>query len=225
MPSAVPPSFGDAALVTDGLGSVSPPRADRRCPVSLALCAGAYWRLRPWPLRVRSGGSRVHSLVVVVPARTSRRVSGSTCDGYSSRSQPVLRDVAGSMGGSPREPVKRLALDRGRARSQRSDGEHRVARGSGLVARALAQDERRCRGRSTTGRAWPHVAHRPAHGGIDVRDSRRGVMSAEPSRPAVSARTPGAADRPPATSQPSRRRATGIHASAPARLRRRPRAR
>ncbi len=35
------------------------PVADRRCPVSLALCAGAYWVdvCRP---TVRSGGSRVH---------------------------------------------------------------------------------------------------------------------------------------------------------------------
>src|SRR4029077_17586990 len=32
---------------------------DRRCPVSLALCAGAYWRPRLAPPRVRSGGSRV----------------------------------------------------------------------------------------------------------------------------------------------------------------------
>ena len=39
VPSAVPPSFGDAALVTDGSAGRS---ADRRCPVSLALCAGAY---------------------------------------------------------------------------------------------------------------------------------------------------------------------------------------
>ena len=37
--------------------------------------------------------------VVAVPPRTNRRVSGSTCDGYSSRSQPAVRDVAGSMGG------------------------------------------------------------------------------------------------------------------------------
>ena len=38
--------------------------------------------------------------VVVVPARTSRRVSGSTCDGYSSRSQPVFVMWPRSMGGS-----------------------------------------------------------------------------------------------------------------------------
>ena len=35
---------------------------DRRCPVSLALCAGAYWLGRGCGHRVRSGGSRVHSL-------------------------------------------------------------------------------------------------------------------------------------------------------------------
>ncbi len=48
MPSAVPPSFGVCrTLVTDGPG-FSP--GDRRCPVSLALCAGAYWvGRRAWP--------------------------------------------------------------------------------------------------------------------------------------------------------------------------------
>ena len=47
--------------VTDGTGSRP---TDRRCPVSLALCAGAYWsadRASPRRPRVRSGGSRVHS--------------------------------------------------------------------------------------------------------------------------------------------------------------------
>ena len=39
-----------------------PTADDRRCPLSLALCAGAYWRPRLAPPRVRSGGSRVHSL-------------------------------------------------------------------------------------------------------------------------------------------------------------------
>jgi len=35
--------------------------ADRRCPLSLALCAGAYLRSRVAAVAVRSGGSRVHS--------------------------------------------------------------------------------------------------------------------------------------------------------------------
>src|SRR5688572_9015085 len=93
VPSAVPPSFGDAALqVTDG-PVVGP--GDRRCPLSLALCAGAY-RLVP---RMRPSRS-VRRLpgpfpAVVAPVSTSHRVSLPTLDGYSSRSSPVLRDVAG----------------------------------------------------------------------------------------------------------------------------------
>ena len=47
-PSAVPPTFGDAALWPTGraLGALValPTPADRCCPLSLALCAGAYWR-------------------------------------------------------------------------------------------------------------------------------------------------------------------------------------
>ena len=39
---------------------LSPVAADRRCPISLALCAGAYWASVGPPVAVRSGGSRVH---------------------------------------------------------------------------------------------------------------------------------------------------------------------
>ena len=46
---------------------VSPRFVRSALPVSLALCAGAYWRLRLAPPRVRSGGSRVHS-----PSSSSR---------------------------------------------------------------------------------------------------------------------------------------------------------
>src|SRR4029079_2056755 len=46
-------------LVTDVLGFEA--LDDRRCPVSLALCAGAYW-IGGRPRLVGSGGSRVHSL-------------------------------------------------------------------------------------------------------------------------------------------------------------------
>jgi hypothetical protein len=66
VPSAVPPSFGVCRTRCDRRADRCPPRcsteADRRCPISLALCAGAYWRPRLSPPRVRSGGSRVHSL-------------------------------------------------------------------------------------------------------------------------------------------------------------------
>src|SRR6185503_9736586 len=67
-------------LLTDGPAACA--TTDRRCPVSLALCAGAYWRLR------QDAASRsVRRLpgpfpVVVAPARTNRRISGSTHDRY-----------------------------------------------------------------------------------------------------------------------------------------------
>ena len=67
MPSAVPPSFGVCRTHRDRRAVGVSTDADRRCPVSLALCAGAYWRPRLAPPRVRSGGSRVHS-----PSSSSR---------------------------------------------------------------------------------------------------------------------------------------------------------
>ncbi len=91
---------------------------DRRCPVSLALCAGAYLgdpvggqfrsvRRLPGPFAA-----------AVAPVSTSHRVSLPTLDGYSSRSQPALRDVGGvcverrgasSVGGSaPGRAVPRI---------------------------------------------------------------------------------------------------------------------
>ena len=79
--------------VTDG--PASPP------PIGAALYR---WRSAPEPtgacgLAASRSVRRLPGpfLVVAVPARTNRRISESTCDGYSSRSQPVLRDVAGSM--------------------------------------------------------------------------------------------------------------------------------
>jgi hypothetical protein len=81
--------------VTDGPSTDDPSPTDRRCPLSLALCAGAYLP-RPLPLRSvrRLPGPFT---AVVAPVSTSHRLSVPTCDGYSSRSLPVLRDVAGSM--------------------------------------------------------------------------------------------------------------------------------
>src|SRR5687768_15004586 len=91
-------------LVTDGSSTFVV--ADRRCPVSLALCAGAYWRPRKpaWRSVRRLPGPFP---VVVVPARTSRRISGSTCDEYSSRSQPKVFAMSaeyGSVGGDRQHP-------------------------------------------------------------------------------------------------------------------------
>ena len=54
------------------------------------------WRSAPEPtgedvvLGFRSGGSRVHSPPSSFRLRTDRRISVSTCDGYSSRSQPLF---------------------------------------------------------------------------------------------------------------------------------------
>ena len=118
-------------LVTDGwLGAR--PAADRRCPVSLALCAGAYWRSA---FTVSRSVRRLPGpfLAVVVPARTSRRISGSTCDGYSSRSQPVVRDVARSMGG---RRAKRQARGGAGGAGSRRTSNRRSARGRRAATRA-----------------------------------------------------------------------------------------
>ena len=80
---------------------------DRRCPVSLALCAGAYWRLRLASPRVRSGGSRVHSPSSPLRLAPTAGSLGRRRDGYSSRSQPAVRDVRGVWTGLVRG-VKRL---------------------------------------------------------------------------------------------------------------------
>jgi hypothetical protein len=97
VPSAVPPSFG-----------VCRTHRDRRPGSSLAIGAARYrWRSAPEPTGVAPGARRsVRRLpgpfpAAAVPVRTSHRISGSTHDGYSSRSQPCLRDVPGRMAGRP----------------------------------------------------------------------------------------------------------------------------
>ena len=137
-PSAVPPSFGDAALRDRRATLV----ADRRCPLSLALCAGAYWRPWPLPRRVRSGGSRVHS---PPPSPRFPPATGSLCrrhDGYSSRSQPVIRDVAGTSTPAPSRGVNRRR------------------------PRARVEDDRRNRRVATkrASRRWYRSLPRPSHG-------------------------------------------------------------
>src|SRR4029077_8687758 len=94
VPSAVPPSFGDAAL-RDRRVAVA---ADRRCPLSLAVGAGAYWVPRPVPRRRWVRRLPGPFAAAVAPVSTSHRVSLPTLDGYSSRSQPVLRDVGREYG-------------------------------------------------------------------------------------------------------------------------------
>jgi len=78
--------------VTGGPGPVSAMRTvpgDRRCPVSLALCAGAYLVVRSG--HARRDGRSVRRLpgpfaAAVAPVCTNHRVSLPTIDGYSSRS-------------------------------------------------------------------------------------------------------------------------------------------
>ena len=85
-PSAVPPSFGDAALRDR--------RAALRRRSALPCIAGALRRsllATGRSRRVRSGGSRVHSSS---PSPRFPPATGSLCrrlDGYSSRSQPAIR--------------------------------------------------------------------------------------------------------------------------------------
>ena len=75
LPRCHPGSASAALIVTDG----TVPPSDRRCPVSLALCAGAYWR-GPRSSSSSAGPRSVRRLpgpfaVVAAPASTSRRVS------------------------------------------------------------------------------------------------------------------------------------------------------
>jgi len=78
----MPHSLTDGSLPTD-----------RRCPVSLALCAGAYLVPRVSPRRRWVRRLPGPFTAAAAPVSTSHRVSLPTLDGYSSRSQPVLRDV------------------------------------------------------------------------------------------------------------------------------------
>src|SRR6185503_7035438 len=116
---------------------VSPPS-----PIGAALYR---WRSAPEP----TGGDprSVRRLpgpfpVVVVPVRTSHRVSGSTCDGYSSRSQPVLRDVGAEYGRGSADASSPPASARRRLEAVAAqNGERRIARETGLGPGPLAQAE------------------------------------------------------------------------------------
>src|SRR4051812_25948741 len=116
-----------------------PGRSVRVADSSLAIGAALYrWRsapepterLRPWPLSCCS----VRRLpgpfaAVVAPVSTSHRVSLPTLDGYSSRSSPVLRDVAGGLGAAlgGGQRAGGLALAAPRAAAPRG---HRQGRGA-----------------------------------------------------------------------------------------------
>jgi hypothetical protein len=130
-------------------------------PIGAALYR---WRSAPEPTgvatRIRVGRRSVRRLpgpitVAAAPVSTSHRISLPTRDGYSSRSQPVLRDVAGSMGGGPRrrqasrvgrgDPRRSVAVaarDRIEARAS-DDGQRWVPRERGVCPGALAEDEPR----------------------------------------------------------------------------------
>ena len=181
---------------------------DRRCPVSLALCAGAYWRPRLAPPRVRSGGSRVH------PPSSSFRLAptagslGRRRDEYSSRSQPAVRDVRGvwtgrvrgvkrSTGSPDRRPAERPAHAVRRHRS--GDGRPAARR----PPRAPGQGSRRARaGPGPTGRG-PAPPRR-----IPRRTVSKGPRSGSPSGVRTASLRPARPDRP----QLARTRCTGASA-------------
>ena len=118
--------------------SVSPPP-----PIGAARYR---WRSAPEPtdervaLDVRSGGSRVHSPSSSFRLHTNRRISGSTCVGYSSRSQPLFVMWRG-VWARPAERVKHHRSVRG--------GEPRSRRSPGRVVTAAAR-----RSLSRYGAAW-----------------------------------------------------------------------
>ena len=172
VPSAVPPSFGVCRTRCDRRADGVSTAADRRCPISLALCAGAYWRPRLSPPRVRSGGSRVHSLSSssrLAPAAGSlgRRATGT---------RPVHSPFFVMWPGVCRRPggrVKRRARDgRSRARNRGSGGRGGPdTAGTGGRSRTAGTAERpiRCVSRPAasgdtrrTGRAAATCGSRPA---------------------------------------------------------------
>ena len=149
MPSAVPPSFGVCRTRRDRRAGGVSTAADRRCPISLALCAGAYWRPRLAPPRVRSGGSRVHSLSSssrLAPAAGSlgRRATGT---------RPVHSPFFVMWPGVCRRPggrVKRRATGRsGREARNRGNGgrEGPDSAGTGVGRRPPAQPKDRAAAR------------------------------------------------------------------------------
>ena len=145
---------------------VSPPS-----PIGAALYR---WRSAPEP----TGGDprSVRRLpgpfpVVVVPVRTSHRVSGSTCDGYSSRSQPVLRDVGAEYGRAPSDASSRRSRAGGGSSSgdglealAAQDRERRVARETGGSVRDRSHSRNALPRFEVTTRECRHVAHRPTRG-------------------------------------------------------------
>jgi hypothetical protein len=132
-------------------------RADRRCPVSLALCAGAY--LGRVAAVARRSVRRLPGpfAVAVAPVCTSHRISVPTSDGYSSRSSPVLRDVAGSMRAVA---AKRQARRPTGATCRPSDPAFSVVESVSNRARSRRTRSRGARGIAETGR--PSVTGRTA---------------------------------------------------------------
>ena len=163
---------------------VSP--GDRRCPVSLALCAGAYW-VRParGRARVRSGGSRVHSLppsLRFAPATGSlcRRATGTrpVHSPYSYVSGDGGR-VRGGRQAAPRDRQQASPGSNRRARTTRQGRIARVRRPSWTARRA----GRRCHGSCGP----PAVATGPAQPGRRAGPLRRGRGAARAERRRVHA--------------------------------------
>ena len=164
--------------------SALPHSRDRRarvlpCRSALPAIAGALRRSLLAPA-ARAASRSVRRLpgpfpAVVVPARTKRRISGSTCDGYSSRSQPVVRDGPRSMGraGATRQGRRaRLSFApdmggwrRGWDSNPRSLATQRFSRAPPSTARPPLQraQDSAARRTASTRRAWRHAGRGPAH--------------------------------------------------------------
>jgi len=142
VPSAVPPSFGDAAL--RDRRAIRP--LSRPAPIGAALYR---WRSAPEPTgsapRCRVTRRSVRRLpgpfaAVVAPVSTSHRISLPTLDGYSSRSQPVLRDV-GREYGSGRSAASSAASLLDDVPGAAEDRQVRVASERRVRSGELAEDE------------------------------------------------------------------------------------
>ena len=126
-------------------GFETPTAADRRCPVSLALCAGAYWRPRPAPPRVRSGGSRVHSLSSSLRLAPTAGSLDRRATGTRPVHSPLIRDVRGVC----RRSAEASSGTRERLEAIASQHRQRwVARIARVRRRAFAQPEDGATGRN-----------------------------------------------------------------------------
>ena len=162
---------------------------DRRCPVSLALCAGAYWSSAASPSACASVFTTPRSVrgllgpfaAAAIPARTSRRVPGMALDGYSSRSMPVFVMWRGVWGDCPGASNGRRTPGTGGAGEIRT---HESLRPGGFQDRCHQPLGHRSAARIAARPRPKVVSDRPVAGPV-TRSSSRGEAPVAPASEAV----------------------------------------